>query len=102
MSQPCGPLMVSYYMLAGISFLNAMVGMQFIVPVLVAPCPLSSHYTSIVEYSTSGQCSQQGACMVWMGYITSWVSQFAILNSCIARALVRVFIRIVTTVGINC
>ena len=42
--------------------------------------------------STSIQCSQQYASMIWMGYITSWVSQFEILSSRLARALFRVVI----------
>ena len=37
----------------------------------------------------------------WMGYSTSWASQFEISNSHLARALFRAFIRIFTTVVTN-
>ena len=35
---PCGPLMDSSHILVGISFLNGMVGIQYLVTLLVVPC----------------------------------------------------------------
>ena len=71
MSHLCWPLLASCRMLAGILFLNAVVG-----PMLGAPphsLPLQQQLKRIVmvEYSTSVQCLQQNVCIDGMGYITS-------------------------------
>ena len=69
--------------------------------VVVAPLSILQSLQLMEKCSTSAQCSQQNVCMVWMSYITSWVSQFEISSSGLARALFRVVISIFTTVVIN-
>ena len=71
MPHPWGPLISSYiYMFDGIKFLNAVVGTQLLVALLVASIPILQPLQLMEECSTS----QQNACMVWMGYSTSWVN----------------------------
>ena len=98
MSHPLWPLMGSSCALAEISFLGVMVGTML----LVAPLPILQALQLMEECSAPLQCSQQNACMVLMGYTTSWVSQSEISSSPLARPLFMVFIRIVTTVVTNC
>ena len=88
---------------AGWEFISKCYGWNKIVSDLVgSPMPTLQplpDYSSMEECSTLLQWSQD-ASMVWMGYNTSWVSQIKIPSSHLARGLI--FIRIFTTVVINC
>ena len=89
-------------MLAGISFLNVVVGNQFLLTLLVA----SSHSAAITAQWRNAvlQFSVHSKMLVWFGWDILQVVYVKIeISSCqLARALFRVFIRIFTTVVINC
>ena len=87
-------------MLAGISFLNVVVGSKLLVTLSVTPLPLSAGITVHEEM-------QYFTCLHSLEYgiyynLESWISQFTILSSYLARALFRVFVIFFTTVVINC
>ena len=96
MSHPCGPLMASCHMLAGIYmagilFLNAVVGIQLLAlfrePHSLAPSAIKVHAHGRMQYFSS---MFKTTCLHGLGYIISQVSQDFKLWSC--QALVRVFI----------
>ena len=89
-------------MYAGWDFISECSGGKLTVgPLLVAPLPILQSLLQIAECRTSIQFLQQ-KCLVWIGYVTSVVSQFEISSFGLAMALFRGCIYIVQTVVISC